>query len=93
MRMHKLCVGSLKVVTIFEWFWRIRGLLYCFYDNDHVLGLRFVYPYAFTFTAHIKKRWLGLQVLELFQREFHMESVQYYVSVTQPFKKFAAELH
>lgn len=41
-------------------------------------GLRYVYPYEFKFTAHTKGRWLGLQLIELFQREFHMESLEYY---------------
>ncbi|XP_066934880.1 pseudouridylate synthase RPUSD2-like [Clytia hemisphaerica] len=41
-------------------------------------GLRFVYPYPFTFTAHIKKRWLNLKLIELFEREFHMETIEYY---------------
>lgn len=41
-------------------------------------GLRYVYPYLFTFTAHVKGRWLNLTVLELFGKEFHMETMEYY---------------
>ena len=42
-------------------------------------GLRFVYPYPFTFVAHVKQRWLNLRVIDLFRKEFHMESTEYYV--------------
>jgi len=41
-------------------------------------GLRYVYPYKFTFTAHVKLRWMGLKVLDVFKKEFHMETVEYY---------------
>jgi len=41
-------------------------------------GLRYVYPYHFTFTAYVKKRWVNLTILELFCKEFHMETVDYY---------------
>merc|ERR1712168_16640 len=41
-------------------------------------GLRWVYPYAFTFTAYAKQRWFNLTVLELFSKEFHLETLDYY---------------
>lgn len=31
-------------------------------------GLRWVYPYVFTFTAYAKQRWFGLTVLQLFSK-------------------------
>jgi len=41
-------------------------------------GLRYVYPYDFKFVAHVKGRWLGKKVIEVFRKEFHMESSEYY---------------
>merc|ERR1712136_723239 len=41
-------------------------------------GLRWVFPYTFTFTAFAKQRWFNLTVLELFSKEFHLETVDYY---------------
>lgn len=41
-------------------------------------GLRWVYPYPFTFTAYAKERWLDLTILQLFSKEFHLETMDYY---------------
>lgn len=41
-------------------------------------GLRHVEPYDFDFTTHVKQRWLGHQLLEVFCREFVAYSEEYY---------------
>eukprot|EP00112_Aurelia_sp_Birch-Aquarium-sp1_P002989 Seg13338.1 transcript_id=Seg13338.1/GoldUCD/mRNA.D3Y31 product="RNA pseudouridylate synthase domain-containing protein 2" protein_id=Seg13338.1/GoldUCD/D3Y31 len=43
-------------------------------------GLRYVQPYNFTFTTHCKGRWMGRTILDVFKREFRMESAEYYES-------------
>uniref|UniRef100_T2MAD7 Pseudouridine synthase n=1 Tax=Hydra vulgaris TaxID=6087 RepID=T2MAD7_HYDVU len=42
-------------------------------------GLRWVYPYKFNFVAHVKGRWLNSSVLDVFRREFNMETEDYYI--------------
>ncbi|KJE92563.1 RNA pseudouridylate synthase domain-containing protein 2 [Capsaspora owczarzaki ATCC 30864] len=41
-------------------------------------GLRFVKPYLFRFVAYAKRRWIGLGLLELFRREFRVETPAYF---------------
>eukprot|EP00039_Didymoeca_costata_P009214 m.121703 g.121703 ORF g.121703 m.121703 type:complete len:257 (-) comp14403_c0_seq7:691-1461(-) len=41
-------------------------------------GLRFVTPYFFEFTTHAKKRWLGVSIIDVFAKEFHAETKEYY---------------
>ena len=41
-------------------------------------GLRHVEPYDFDFTTHVKQRWVGHQLLEVFCREFVAYSEEYY---------------
>jgi len=46
------------------------------YRLEH--GLRHVEPYDFDFTTHVKGRWLGRSLLEVFAREFVAYSEDYY---------------
>ncbi len=41
-------------------------------------GLRYIKPYFFTFTAHCKGRWLGNSLINVFKKEFRMQTVEYY---------------
>jgi len=40
--------------------------------------LRYIEPYYFTFTTHCKGRWVGMRLLDVFTKEFRMESPAYY---------------
>ena len=42
------------------------------------LGLRHVKPYYCTFTAYVKKRWLGKELLHVFTSEFAAFPPSYY---------------
>lgn len=41
-------------------------------------GMRYIKPYYFTFTTHCKGRWFGKTLIDIFTREFRMESPAYY---------------
>ena len=41
-------------------------------------GMRYVKPYYFTFTTHCKGRWFGKKLIDVFTKEFRMESPEYY---------------
>ena len=41
-------------------------------------GLRKVCPYYFDFKTYCKGRWIGKSLLEVFEKEFRAESVEYY---------------
>ena len=41
-------------------------------------GLRYVQPYYFTFTAYCKERWFGKTVLDVFKKEFRLETAEFY---------------
>jgi len=41
-------------------------------------NLRWVHPYTFTFCASMKKRWIGMSVMQLYTNEFRGESEEYY---------------
>ncbi|XP_038067185.1 RNA pseudouridylate synthase domain-containing protein 2-like [Patiria miniata] len=45
-----------------------------YFDN----GLRKVTPYVYVFETHIKGRWMGRSVLDVFKGEFRMETPEYY---------------
>ncbi|XP_022082450.1 uncharacterized protein LOC110974850 [Acanthaster planci] len=45
-----------------------------YYEN----GLRKVTPYVYVFETHIKGRWMGCSLLDVFKREFRMETPEYY---------------
>lgn len=42
--------------------------------------LRKVYPYAFTYCAYVKRRWVGKTVSKLFSKEFSAQTVETIVS-------------
>lgn len=42
-------------------------------------GLRYVLPYAYTFTSFAKGRWLNRELLEVLCSEFRAETREYYV--------------
>jgi hypothetical protein len=43
-------------------------------------GRRLVRPYFFEFVSHVKSRWAGQNIVELFSNEFRQRDRQYYVS-------------
>jgi tRNA pseudouridine synthase 9 len=53
--------------------------------EDYVLrdGLRYVKPYFFEHYAHVKRRWEGRTVVELFTAEFKGRSREYYQAALQ----------
>jgi len=46
-------------------------------------GFRFVEPYDFDFKTHVKQRWLGREILEVFAKEFLAYSREYYRSAIE----------
>lgn len=46
-------------------------------------GRRLVRPYFFEFVSHVKSRWAGQNIVELFSNEFRQRDRQYYVSIPQ----------
>ncbi|XP_041827403.1 RNA pseudouridylate synthase domain-containing protein 2 [Melanotaenia boesemani] len=46
-------------------------------------GLRKVYPYFFDFKTYCKGRWVGKRLLEVFEKEFRAESIEYYQKATR----------
>lgn len=51
---------------------------YIFYD-----GKRMVRPYYFEFIAHVKKRWAGKKVVDVFSHEFRQRPHEYYVEAVK----------
>ncbi|KAJ7534025.1 hypothetical protein O6H91_13G076400 [Diphasiastrum complanatum] len=48
-------------------------------DYIFINGKRLVRPYFFEFIAHVKKRWAGKTVVDLFAHEFRQRPFEYYV--------------
>ncbi|KAI5404707.1 RNA pseudouridine synthase 7 [Lathyrus oleraceus] len=46
-------------------------------------GIRFVRPYYFEFIAHVKNRWAGKTIVDLFAEEFKGRPYEYYVSAVK----------
>ncbi|CAI5961131.1 unnamed protein product [Closterium sp. NIES-64] len=48
--------------------------------DDYIVhdGRRYVKPYFFQFVAHVKQRWHGRHIAELFASEFRQRPLQYY---------------
>ncbi|XP_057423384.1 RNA pseudouridine synthase 7 [Lotus japonicus] len=46
-------------------------------------GFRFVRPYYFEFIAHVKNRWAGKTIVDLFAEEFKGRPYEYYVSAVK----------
>lgn len=46
-------------------------------------GLRYIKPYFFTFTTHCKGRWFGKKLIDVFTKEFRMESPAYYKAAVE----------
>ena len=59
----------------------VSSLLSLYIVPYWLAGLRWVYPYYFTFTSHAKGRWVGSTIYNLFCKEFQAETPEYYVSV------------
>ncbi|XP_027330469.1 RNA pseudouridine synthase 7 isoform X2 [Abrus precatorius] len=55
------------------------------HPHDYVVrnGIRFVKPYYFEFIAHVKNRWAGKTIVDLFAEEFKGRPYEYYVSAVQ----------
>ncbi|WVZ19564.1 hypothetical protein V8G54_006886 [Vigna mungo] len=53
--------------------------------DDYVFrnGIRFVRPYYFEFIAHVKNRWAGKTIVDLFAEEFKGRPYDYYVSAVK----------
>lgn len=51
---------------------------YIFYD-----GKRMVRPYYFEFIAHVKKRWAGKKIVDVFSHEFRQRPYEYYVEAVK----------
>ncbi|KAJ1417875.1 Pseudouridine synthase, RsuA/RluB/C/D/E/F [Sesbania bispinosa] len=46
-------------------------------------GIRYVRPYYFEFIAHVKNRWAGKTIVDLFAEEFKGRPYEYYVSAVK----------
>ncbi|XP_061897603.1 RNA pseudouridylate synthase domain-containing protein 2 [Entelurus aequoreus] len=62
---------------------RNPGVSFCqahFDETSHYFedGLRKVRPYFFDFKTYCKGRWIGKSLMEVFEREFRTESIEYY---------------
>lgn len=55
----------------------VRELFY-FYVYS---GLRKIKPYVYKFECYAKGRWFGSKLLDVFKKEFRLESAEYYVSI------------
>ncbi|CAJ1975091.1 unnamed protein product, partial [Sphenostylis stenocarpa] len=55
------------------------------HPHDYVFrnGIRFVRPYYFEFIAHVKNRWAGKTIVDLFAEEFKGRPYEYYVSAVK----------
>ncbi|KAH1126299.1 RNA pseudouridine synthase 7 [Glycine soja] len=55
------------------------------HPNDYVFrnGIRYVRPYYFEFIAHVKNRWAGKTIVDLFAEEFKGRPYEYYVSAVK----------
>ncbi|XP_017422809.1 RNA pseudouridine synthase 7 isoform X3 [Vigna angularis] len=55
------------------------------HPHDYVFrnGIRFVRPYYFEFIAHVKNRWAGKTIVDLFAEEFKGRPYDYYVSAVK----------
>ncbi|XP_057857535.1 RNA pseudouridine synthase 7 isoform X2 [Cryptomeria japonica] len=53
--------------------------------DDYIFhhGKRMVRPYYFEFIAHVKKRWAGKKVVDLFSHEFRQRPYEYYVEAVK----------
>ncbi|RWR86990.1 RNA pseudouridine synthase 7 isoform X1 [Cinnamomum micranthum f. kanehirae] len=53
--------------------------------NDFIFrnGRRYVRPYHFEFIAHVKSRWAGKTIVDLFAEEFKGRPYEYYVSAVE----------
>lgn len=66
-----------KLERVFEEIWKSipheSTSLFC-------AGRRLVRPYFFEFVSHVKSRWAGQNIVDLFSNEFRQRDRQYYVS-------------
>ncbi|XP_061360895.1 RNA pseudouridine synthase 7 [Gastrolobium bilobum] len=55
------------------------------HPQDYIFqnGIRFVKPYYFEFIAHVKNRWAGKTIVDLFAEEFKGRPYEYYVSAVK----------
>ncbi|XP_047160683.1 RNA pseudouridine synthase 7 isoform X5 [Vigna umbellata] len=59
------------------------------HPHDYVFrnGIRFVRPYYFEFIAHVKNRWAGKTIVDLFAEEFKGRPYDYYVHPCGQYRK------
>ncbi|KAL1301320.1 hypothetical protein HN51_045966 [Arachis hypogaea] len=55
------------------------------HPHDYIFrnGIRYVKPYYFEFIAHVKNRWAGKTIVDLFAQEFKGRPYEYYVSAVK----------
>ncbi|MED6198277.1 hypothetical protein PIB30_064643 [Stylosanthes scabra] len=55
------------------------------HPHDYVFrnGIRYVKPYYFEFIAHVKNRWAGKTIVDLFAQEFKGRPYEYYVNAVK----------
>ena len=50
-------------------------------------GLRFVKPYKHEFTCHVKRRWIGHLLIDIYSKEFKAFSEKYYKDAIEQWKE------